>query len=310
MISDSGACAIVCEDAAQLAKIAAIREQLPHLRTIIVIDPPAGGRATRRPSPRSRRSRSRSRARAGPLRRGARGAPRSGAPRGPVHVHLHLRHHRPAEGLRAHATATTARSSTWSSERRLEPTRGRGLSVPAARALVRAADPAGGVRPRRHAGLLRWRHQADRGRADGGQTDLPAVGAARVREDLHARPRRDRSQAARGAGAGAPGGDRTRHEGARHDGPRRAGARGAAGAVRGGRRAALQERARDLRRARAPGRQRRRADRQGDPRILLRLRRAGAGGLRHDRDRHRRHRLARSRTTASARSASRCRASS
>jgi long-chain acyl-CoA synthetase len=41
VISDSDACAIVCEDAEQLAKIAAIRDQLPNLRTVIVIDPPA-----------------------------------------------------------------------------------------------------------------------------------------------------------------------------------------------------------------------------------------------------------------------------
>jgi long-chain acyl-CoA synthetase len=41
VIADSGACAIVCEDASQLAKIAAVREQLPELRTVIVIDPPA-----------------------------------------------------------------------------------------------------------------------------------------------------------------------------------------------------------------------------------------------------------------------------
>jgi long-chain acyl-CoA synthetase len=45
VISDSGACAIVCENGEQLAKVAAIREQLPNLRTIIVIDPPAGGSA-------------------------------------------------------------------------------------------------------------------------------------------------------------------------------------------------------------------------------------------------------------------------
>jgi long-chain acyl-CoA synthetase len=45
VISDSGACAIVCENEEQLAKVAAIREQLPSLRTIIVIDPPAGGSA-------------------------------------------------------------------------------------------------------------------------------------------------------------------------------------------------------------------------------------------------------------------------
>jgi long-chain acyl-CoA synthetase len=43
VISDSDACAIVCEDDQQLAKIAAIRDELPNLRTIIVIDPPAAG---------------------------------------------------------------------------------------------------------------------------------------------------------------------------------------------------------------------------------------------------------------------------
>jgi long-chain acyl-CoA synthetase len=43
VISDSDACAILCEDASQLAKIAAVREQIPHLRTVIVMDPPAAG---------------------------------------------------------------------------------------------------------------------------------------------------------------------------------------------------------------------------------------------------------------------------
>jgi long-chain acyl-CoA synthetase len=42
VISDSGASAIVCEDEEQLAKIAEIRDQLPHLRTVIVIDPADG----------------------------------------------------------------------------------------------------------------------------------------------------------------------------------------------------------------------------------------------------------------------------
>jgi long-chain acyl-CoA synthetase len=42
VISDSDACAIVCEDASQLAKIAAIRDTLPNLHTIIAIDPPSG----------------------------------------------------------------------------------------------------------------------------------------------------------------------------------------------------------------------------------------------------------------------------
>jgi long-chain acyl-CoA synthetase len=42
VLSDSGACAIVCENEHQLAKIAAIRDRLPQLRTVIVMDPPAG----------------------------------------------------------------------------------------------------------------------------------------------------------------------------------------------------------------------------------------------------------------------------
>ena len=37
------ASAIVCENDEQLAKIAAIRDQLPNLRTVIVMDSPAEG---------------------------------------------------------------------------------------------------------------------------------------------------------------------------------------------------------------------------------------------------------------------------
>src|ERR1700693_4998587 len=43
VISDSQATTIVCEDEEQLAKIAAIRDQLTQLDKIIVIDPPDGG---------------------------------------------------------------------------------------------------------------------------------------------------------------------------------------------------------------------------------------------------------------------------
>jgi long-chain acyl-CoA synthetase len=42
VLSDSGACAVVCEDVSQLAKIAAVRDRLPALRHVIVIDPPQG----------------------------------------------------------------------------------------------------------------------------------------------------------------------------------------------------------------------------------------------------------------------------
>jgi long-chain acyl-CoA synthetase len=40
VLSDSGACAIVCEDEQQLAKVAAVRAELPQLRTVIVMDAP------------------------------------------------------------------------------------------------------------------------------------------------------------------------------------------------------------------------------------------------------------------------------
>src|SRR5271156_348971 len=43
VISDSEATTIVCENEQQLAKIAAIREELPDLRTVVLIDPVAGG---------------------------------------------------------------------------------------------------------------------------------------------------------------------------------------------------------------------------------------------------------------------------
>jgi long-chain acyl-CoA synthetase len=46
VISDSEASVIVCEDEAQLAKVAAIREQVPNLRSVIVIDPPAAEAAS------------------------------------------------------------------------------------------------------------------------------------------------------------------------------------------------------------------------------------------------------------------------
>jgi len=42
VISDSDASSIVCENGQQLAKIAAIRDRVPGLRMIIVMDPPAG----------------------------------------------------------------------------------------------------------------------------------------------------------------------------------------------------------------------------------------------------------------------------
>ncbi len=111
VISDSGACAIVCEDDEQLAKIAAIRDQLPE---------PAhrDRRSTRRPASLAARCRSRSkqvreRGRAGARRRSSRLAARPCARRTRSRSSTP-----PAPPARPRAacsrTATTARSSTWS----------------------------------------------------------------------------------------------------------------------------------------------------------------------------------------------------
>ena len=96
---------MVCEDDEQLAKIVAIREQIPNVRTIIVMDPPAhseeAGSAPRIASIAPvtlDQVRQRGRSHSIEELEARRAAVQ---PRGPVHVHLHLRHHRPAQGLRA-----------------------------------------------------------------------------------------------------------------------------------------------------------------------------------------------------------------
>ena len=132
------------------------------------------------------------------------------------------------------------------------------------------------------------------------QPDLPPVGPADLREALHARhrPRRHRSRSRRRTQVGlkvralqAAGQEVPAELQAHFD---------------GGRGEAVQERPRGVRRPAAPGHVGRRADRAGDPRVLLRLRRPGARGLRDDRDGDRGDGLDRRLATASARSAARC----
>ena len=177
---------VVCEDASQVAKIVAVRDQLPELEAIVV------DRAGRRRALARRAARARPR----PRRRRGRRARRRRHARGPVHDHLHVRHDRPAEGLRAHPRQLPPGDQHVRGDRRDRGGRGR-LPLPAARALLRAADPAAGRRPRRAAGLLERRPEPDRAGPDGGQARLPAVGPAHLREDLHAghlqqRPGEDR----------------------------------------------------------------------------------------------------------------------
>ena len=268
---------------------------------MIVIDPPDAADERRRRSPRSARSRSRrsasAAARATPPRSSTRAAPRvspedpftfiytsgtTGPPKGCVLTPRQL----PRDDRHGRAAARSSDDEVVY------------LYLPLAHSFALLIQLLR-LRPRRDARLLRRRHQADRRRADGGQTDLPAFGAADLREDLHARHARS-SQAGRGAG-GSPAGDRAGHEGARAASRRRS---RCPPELQGPFEEADEKLFKNVRAIfggqRPPGRQRRRADRQGDPRILLRLRRAGDRGLRHDRDRHGRDRRAPPRTTASA----------
>ena len=282
---------LFAEDAEQAAKIAQVRDRLPNLEAVIVLDGSADGAITLD----ELRERGRGRvARRGGRARGGREA------RGPVHVHLHVGHDRAAQGLRPPPRQLPLRGDDVRG--REHPARGRRrLPVPAARPLVRAADRADRDRPRRQDRLLGRRSEGHRRRADGGQAALPAVGPADLREDLHARDLQRR-----------PGEDPRRHaarpQGPRAPGGRPAGPGRAAGDVRQGRRGAVQERPQRVRRADAAGHQRRGADRAGDPRVLLRLRRAGARGLRHDRDGDGLDRVHARTPTSSAPSGGRCRA--
>ena len=83
----------VVEDIEFLERLLKVRDELPELRAIVVVDDPDGLRP-----PDVHLLADLLRRRAGrPRRRGGRGPPR-----GPGHGHLHLRHDRPAQGRDAH----------------------------------------------------------------------------------------------------------------------------------------------------------------------------------------------------------------
>ena len=83
----------------------------------------------------------------------------------PVHLHLHVGHDRPAEGLRAHARQLPRDRRLGRRARAAPGRRGPDVPLPPARPRVRAAHPARVVRRRRADRVLRRRHEADHPRA-------------------------------------------------------------------------------------------------------------------------------------------------
>ena len=274
VLEHSDSRAIFVEDAEQLAKVREVEDSCPELEHVIVMDPERAelGDALTLDALRERgRGRDESEWEA----RYQAVSPddiclyiytsgTTGPPKGCLLSHANYRA----------ITDAVVEQSPLAGRRLLVP-------VPPPRPRVRDPDPVRDLRAGRGAGLLVARPEDDHRRHHAGEPELLPVRAAHVREDLHARHLEHRGQGA--AQAGRPGG----REGAHDARGRRGGSGGAPGRLRPGRGEAVQERARAVRHEHARVRDRRRADRRRDPRVLLRLRRAGDGGLRHDRDLHR-----------------------
>ena len=157
------------------------------------------------------------------------------------------------------------------------------LPLPPPRALLRPADPAPELRPRRQHRLLGARSAEDRPEPRRGEARLLPVGAADLREDLHGRHQRGR-EVGRPQEGRLQLGDRRRQEGPRARARRQADRLAAAQAVRDRRQAGALQDPRAVRRPDQELRHRRRSDQPRDPALLRRRRRPGPRGLGHDRD--------------------------
>ena len=187
VLENSDSKVVVVEDAEQLEKVRQVRDQLPQLE-----HDRADDRQRRRRDLDGGPGRQRRRRRCGHLG----GALRRGHPRRHLHLHLHLGHHRPAEGLR-HQPRQLPGDAGHGQRRQRHRRRGPRLPLPAARPLLRAADPVRHLRPRHHPRLLGARPAEDPAEPGRTETDLLPLGAADLREDLHRRDQRDRERGRR-----------------------------------------------------------------------------------------------------------------
>ena len=180
VLENSDAKVVIVEDDEQLEKIRAVRDQLPKLEHVVRMTGTSEDAISLEDL-------------------AARGAGRDAAewearwrlgdPGRHLHLHLHLGHDRPAEGLR-HQPRQLPRDARHGQRDQRHRGRRRHLPLPAPRPLLRPADPARQLRPRRDARLLGARPAEDPAQPGRTETDLLPVGAADLREDLHRRDQR------------------------------------------------------------------------------------------------------------------------
>ena len=181
VLENSDAKVVVVEDDEQMEKIRAVRDRLPLLEHVIRMT----GHERRRDLLRRPRS-----ARRRPRRLRVGGALAVGHPGGHLHLHLHVGHDRAAEGLRDQPRQLPGDARHGQRDQRDRGGRPH-LPLPPPRPLLRPADPARQLRPRRDDRLLGARPAEDHAQPGRTETDLLPLGAAHLREDLHDRDQRD-----------------------------------------------------------------------------------------------------------------------
>ena len=211
MLENSDAVAVVVEDEAQLEKVRAVRDSLPKLKHILMMEGTADDAISMSEL-----------AQRGEGRDEAQWEQRWSAvdPGRHLHDHLHVGHDRPAQGLRHLARQLPLDADDVGHRERAGGGRD-GLPLPSTRPQLRAADPAAQRRPRRQHRLLGARPAEDRPQPLRGQ----ARGASPRSRASSRRSTRPRPADATGREEGdLELGDRGRQEGPR-EGARRRGPR-------------------------------------------------------------------------------------
>ncbi len=181
VLENSDSKVVVVEDDEQMEKIRKVRDQLPQLEHVVRMTGSSDDALSSEDlAAKGRRRRRR------PLGVALHG----GDPGRHLHLHLHLGHDRPAEGLHHQPRQLPGDARHGQRDQRHRGRR-RHLPLPAARPLLRPADPARQLRPRRHDRLLGARPAEDHAQPGGTETDLLPLCPPHLREDLHDGHQRD-----------------------------------------------------------------------------------------------------------------------